>query len=33
MTPGRTWVEVAFKNSVAPVNPGIDPAKVVWPAT
>lgn len=33
MTPGRTWVEVAFKNSVAPVNPGIDPAKVAWPAT
>lgn len=33
MTPGRTWVEVAFKNSVAPVNPGVDPAKVAWPAT
>jgi hypothetical protein len=33
MTPGRTWVEVAFKNSLAPVNPGIDPAKVAWPAT
>ena len=32
MTPGRTWVEVAFKNSLAPVNPGVDPAKVAWPA-
>ena len=33
MTPGRTWVEAAFKNSLAPVNPGVDPAKVAWPAT
>lgn len=32
MTPGRTWVEVAFKNSLAPVNPGVDPATVKWPA-
>jgi len=31
-TPGRTWVEVAFKNSLAPVGPGVDPSKVKWPA-
>ena len=33
MTPGRTWVELAWKNSLAPVAPGIDPSKVVFPAT
>lgn len=32
MMPGRTWVELAYKESLAPVNPGIDPSKVVWPA-
>ena len=32
MTPGRTWVEMAWKNSLAPVSPGVDPAKVNWPA-
>jgi hypothetical protein len=32
LMPGRTWVEVAYKKSLAPVNPGVDPSKVVWPA-
>ena len=32
LTPGRTWVELAWKNSLAPVVPGIDPAKVPFPA-
>lgn len=30
-TPGRTWVELAWKNSLAQVNPGVDPATVKWP--
>jgi hypothetical protein len=32
MTPGRTWVELAWKNSLAPVGPGIDPKTVKFPA-
>jgi len=32
LTPGRTWVELAWKNSLAPVAPGIDPSKVPFPA-
>jgi hypothetical protein len=32
MTPGRTWIELAFKNTLAPVDPGVDPKKVAWPA-
>ena len=32
MTPGRTWVEVAWKKSLAPVAPGIDPKTVKFPA-
>ena len=32
MTPGRTWVELAWKNSLAPVAPGIDPKTVKFPA-
>jgi hypothetical protein len=32
MTPGRTWVELAWKNSLAPVGPGIDPKSVKFPA-
>jgi hypothetical protein len=32
LTPGRTWVELAWKNSLAQVDPGVDPAKVAWPA-
>ena len=32
LTPGRTWVELAWKNSLAPVAPGIDPSKVAFPA-
>lgn len=32
MTPGRTWVELGWKKSLAPVGPGIDPATVKWPA-
>lgn len=31
-TPGRTWVEVAFKNALAPVAPGVDPKTVKWPS-
>ncbi len=31
-TPGRTWVELAWKKSLAPVGPGVDPATVKWPA-
>jgi len=31
-TPGRTWVEVAFKKALAPVAPGVDPSTVKWPA-
>lgn len=31
-TPGRTWVEIARKNTLAPVGVGADPAKVAWPA-
>lgn len=33
LTPGRTWVELAFKRALAQVDPGVDPAKVAWPAT
>lgn len=32
MTPGRTWVELGWKNSLAPVGPGVDPSTVKWPA-
>ncbi|MFM9133028.1 MAG: hypothetical protein ACKORY_10050 [Actinomycetota bacterium] len=32
MTPGRTWIELAFKNTLAKVDPGVDPKKVAWPA-
>ena len=32
LTPGRTWVELAWKNSLAPVAPGINPSKVPFPA-
>ena len=32
MTPGRTWVELAWKKSLAPVGPGVDPSTVKWPA-
>ena len=32
LTPGNTWVELAWKNSLAPVPPGVDPAKVEFPA-
>ena len=32
LTPGRTWVELAFKNTVAPVAPGVDPKTVAWPS-
>ncbi len=32
MTPGRTWVEMAWKKSLAPVAPGIDPKTVKFPA-
>lgn len=32
MTPGNTWVELAWKKSLAPVPPGVDPAKVAFPA-
>jgi hypothetical protein len=32
LTPGRTWVELAWKNSVAEVAPGVDPSTVKWPA-
>ncbi len=32
MTPGRTWVELGWKKSLAPVGPGVDPATVKWPA-
>jgi len=32
MTPGRTWVELAWKKSLAPVGPGVDPSAVKWPA-
>ena len=32
LMPGRTWVEVAYKKSLASVDPGVDPSKVVWPA-
>ncbi len=31
-TPGRTWVEVAFKKALAPVGPGVDPSTVKWPS-
>ena len=31
LTPGRTWIEFAWKNSLAPVAPGVDPAKVEFP--
>jgi hypothetical protein len=33
MTPGRTWIELGFKKSLAQVDPGVDPKKVGWPAT
>lgn len=32
-TPGRTWVELAWKNSLAQVDPGVDPATVKWPVS
>ena len=32
MSPGRTWVELAWKKSLAPVGPGIDPKTVKFPA-
>lgn len=32
LTPGRTWVELAWKNSLAEVAPGVDPTTVKWPA-
>jgi hypothetical protein len=32
LTPGRTWVELAWKKSLAPVGPGIDPKTVKFPA-
>jgi hypothetical protein len=32
LMPGRTWVELAYKKSLAPVDPGVDPSKVLWPA-
>ncbi len=32
LTPGRTWVEMAWKKSLAPVAPGIDPKTVKFPA-
>lgn len=31
MTPGRTWVEVSRRNSLAAVGIGVDPATVAWP--
>lgn len=31
-TPGRTWVELGWKKSLAPVGPGVDPSTVKWPA-
>jgi hypothetical protein len=31
MTAGRTWVEVARRNSLAAVGIGVDPATVAWP--
>lgn len=31
MTPGRTWIEVARRNALAPVGTGVDPATVAWP--
>ena len=31
MTPGRTWIEVSRRNSLAAVGIGVDPAKVPWP--
>lgn len=32
LTPGNTWIQVAFKNTFAQVDPGVDPKKVKWPA-
>ena len=31
LTPGRTWIEVARRNALAPVGIGVDPATVAWP--
>lgn len=31
MTAGRTWIEVARRNSLAAVGIGVDPATVAWP--
>jgi hypothetical protein len=31
-SPGRTWVELGWKKSLAPVGPGVDPSTVKWPA-
>lgn len=31
MTPGRTWIEVSRRNSLAAVGIGVDPATVAWP--
>lgn len=31
MTPGRSWIELAFKDTVAKVDPGVDPKTVAWP--
>ena len=32
LTPGRSWVELAFKNTLAAVEPGADVTKVAWPS-
>jgi len=32
LIPGNTWIQVAFKNTFAQVDPGVDPKKVKWPA-
>lgn len=31
LMPGRTWIEVARRNALAPVGIGVDPATVAWP--
>ncbi len=33
LTPGRTWVEVSRRNSLAAVGIGVDPASVAWPVS
>ena len=32
LTPGRTWIELAFKKTLAKVAPGTDVNKVAWPS-